>query len=172
MTLFHLWNLPGDVLAAPESASGLDRCNISLSLSLSLSFTQTARSTTKCAACKATFQALPHLMQCRERGPRGGGLCLFTPAEQCTPAEAKRERNREKLKCWSDLDNGEVPRAENTGAVLAEEKPELSIHSQARAGPPPRCRRRPPLARSPLARRHSCEAGPRRAPRAWPPARS
>ena len=34
MTLFHLWNLPGDVLAAPESASGLDRCNISLSLSL------------------------------------------------------------------------------------------------------------------------------------------
>ena len=33
MTLFHLWNLPGDVLAAPESASGLDRCNISLSLS-------------------------------------------------------------------------------------------------------------------------------------------
>ena len=35
MTLFHLWNLPGDVLAAPESASGLDRCNTSLSLSLS-----------------------------------------------------------------------------------------------------------------------------------------
>ena len=33
MTLFHLWNLPGDVLAAPESASGLDRCNLSLSLS-------------------------------------------------------------------------------------------------------------------------------------------
>ena len=31
MTLFHLWDLPGDVLAAPESASGLDRC-ISLSL--------------------------------------------------------------------------------------------------------------------------------------------
>ena len=31
----HLINLPGDVLAAPESASGLDRCNISLSLSLS-----------------------------------------------------------------------------------------------------------------------------------------
>ena len=30
MTLFHLWDLPGDVLAAPESASGLDRCNISL----------------------------------------------------------------------------------------------------------------------------------------------
>ena len=37
MTLFRLWDLPGDVLAAPESASGLDRCNISLSLSLSLS---------------------------------------------------------------------------------------------------------------------------------------
>ena len=36
MTLFHLWDLPGDVLAAPESASGLDRCNLSLSLSLSL----------------------------------------------------------------------------------------------------------------------------------------
>ena len=35
MTLFHLWDLPGDVLAAPESASGLDRCNLSLSLSLS-----------------------------------------------------------------------------------------------------------------------------------------
>ena len=34
--LFHLWDLPGDVLAAPESASGLDRCNLSLSLSLSL----------------------------------------------------------------------------------------------------------------------------------------
>ena len=34
MTLFHLWNLPGAVLAAPESASGLDRCNLSLSLSL------------------------------------------------------------------------------------------------------------------------------------------
>ena len=34
MTLFHLWNLPGDVLAAPESASGLDRCNLSLSLFL------------------------------------------------------------------------------------------------------------------------------------------
>ena len=34
MTLFHLWDLPGDVLAAPESASGLDRCNLSLSLSL------------------------------------------------------------------------------------------------------------------------------------------
>ena len=33
MTLFHLWDLPGDVLAAPESASGLDRCNLSLSLS-------------------------------------------------------------------------------------------------------------------------------------------
>ena len=33
MTLFHLWNLPGDVLAAPESALGLDRCNLSLSLS-------------------------------------------------------------------------------------------------------------------------------------------
>ena len=33
MTLFHLWDLSGDVLAAPESASGLDRCNISLSLS-------------------------------------------------------------------------------------------------------------------------------------------
>ena len=32
MTLFHLWDLPGDVLAAPESASGLDRCNLSLSL--------------------------------------------------------------------------------------------------------------------------------------------
>ena len=32
MTLFHLWNLPGDVLAAPESASGLDRCPLSLSL--------------------------------------------------------------------------------------------------------------------------------------------
>ena len=31
MTLFHLWDLPGDVLAAPESASGLDRCNLSLS---------------------------------------------------------------------------------------------------------------------------------------------
>ena len=31
MTLFQLWNLPGDVLAAPESASGLDRCNLSLS---------------------------------------------------------------------------------------------------------------------------------------------
>ena len=31
MTLFHLWDLPGDVLAAPESASGLDRCHISLS---------------------------------------------------------------------------------------------------------------------------------------------
>ena len=31
MTLFHLWDLPGDVLAAPESVSGLDRCNISLS---------------------------------------------------------------------------------------------------------------------------------------------
>ena len=29
-----LWDLPGDVLAAPESASGLDRCNLSLSLSL------------------------------------------------------------------------------------------------------------------------------------------
>ena len=24
MTLFHLWNVPGDALAAPESASGLD----------------------------------------------------------------------------------------------------------------------------------------------------
>ena len=35
MTLFHLWDLPGDVLAAPESASGLDRCNLSLCLSLS-----------------------------------------------------------------------------------------------------------------------------------------
>ena len=34
MTLFHLRNLPGDVLAASESASGLDRCDISLSLSL------------------------------------------------------------------------------------------------------------------------------------------
>ena len=34
MTLFRLWDLPGDVLAAPESASGLDRCNLSLSLSL------------------------------------------------------------------------------------------------------------------------------------------
>ena len=34
MTLFHVWNLPGDNLAAPESALGLDRCNISLSLSL------------------------------------------------------------------------------------------------------------------------------------------
>ena len=34
MTLFHLWDLPGDVLAAPESASGLDRCNLSLSLKL------------------------------------------------------------------------------------------------------------------------------------------
>ena len=41
MTLFHLWDLPGDVLAAPESASGLDRCNLSLSLSLSLSLTRT-----------------------------------------------------------------------------------------------------------------------------------
>ena len=38
MTLFHLWNLPGDVLAAPESASRLDRCNLSLSLSLSLDY--------------------------------------------------------------------------------------------------------------------------------------
>ena len=28
MTLFHLWDLPGDVLAAPESASGLDRCTL------------------------------------------------------------------------------------------------------------------------------------------------
>ena len=28
------WDLPGDVLAAPESALGLDRCNTSLSLSL------------------------------------------------------------------------------------------------------------------------------------------
>ena len=36
MTLFHLWDLPGDVLAAPESASGLDRCNLSLSLSQQL----------------------------------------------------------------------------------------------------------------------------------------
>ena len=36
MTLFHLWDLPGDVLAAPESASGLDRCNLSLSLSRAL----------------------------------------------------------------------------------------------------------------------------------------
>ena len=34
VTLF--WDLPGDVLAAPESALGLDRCNPSLSLSLSL----------------------------------------------------------------------------------------------------------------------------------------
>ena len=34
MTLFHLWDLPGDVLAAPESASGLDRCNLSLSLAV------------------------------------------------------------------------------------------------------------------------------------------
>ena len=39
MTLFHLWDLPGDVLAAPESASGLDRCNLSLSLSLSHVYT-------------------------------------------------------------------------------------------------------------------------------------
>ena len=37
MTLFHLWDLPGDVLAAPESASGLDRCNLSLSLPLFVS---------------------------------------------------------------------------------------------------------------------------------------
>ena len=28
MTPFHLWDLPGDVLAAPESALGLDRCNL------------------------------------------------------------------------------------------------------------------------------------------------
>ena len=35
---FILWDLPGDVLAAPESALGLDRCNASLSLSLSLSW--------------------------------------------------------------------------------------------------------------------------------------
>ena len=28
MTLFHLWDLPGNALAAPESASGLDRCYI------------------------------------------------------------------------------------------------------------------------------------------------
>ena len=35
MTLFHLWDLPGDVLAAPELASGLDRCNISLSMLMS-----------------------------------------------------------------------------------------------------------------------------------------
>ena len=31
---FIFWALPGDVLAAPESALGLDRCNTSLSLSL------------------------------------------------------------------------------------------------------------------------------------------
>ena len=31
---FIFWDLPGDVLAAPESALGLDRCNTSLSLSL------------------------------------------------------------------------------------------------------------------------------------------
>ena len=45
MTLFHLWDLPGDVLAAPETASGLDRCNISLSLSLSLSLSADRGST-------------------------------------------------------------------------------------------------------------------------------
>ena len=32
---FILWDLPGGVLAAPESALGLDRCKTSLSLSLS-----------------------------------------------------------------------------------------------------------------------------------------
>ena len=32
---FIFWDLPGDVLAAPESALRLDRCNTSLSLSLS-----------------------------------------------------------------------------------------------------------------------------------------
>ena len=31
---FIFWDLPGDVLAAPESALGLDRCDTSLSLSL------------------------------------------------------------------------------------------------------------------------------------------
>ena len=36
-TVYVFWDLPGDVLAAPESALGLDRCNTSLSLSLSLS---------------------------------------------------------------------------------------------------------------------------------------
>ena len=35
MTLFHLWNLPGDVLTAPESVSGLDRCNIYIYLYIS-----------------------------------------------------------------------------------------------------------------------------------------
>ena len=35
---FNFWDLPWDVLAAPESALGLDRCNTSLSLSLSLSY--------------------------------------------------------------------------------------------------------------------------------------
>ena len=34
---FISWDLPGDVLAAAESALGLNRCNTSLSLSLSLS---------------------------------------------------------------------------------------------------------------------------------------
>ena len=33
-TVFVFWDLPGDVLAAPELALGLDRCNTSL-LSLS-----------------------------------------------------------------------------------------------------------------------------------------
>ena len=37
---FIFWDLPGDVLAAPESALGLDRCNTSLSLSLSLHLNQ------------------------------------------------------------------------------------------------------------------------------------
>ena len=36
-TVFVSWDLPGDVLAAPESALGLDRCHPSLSLSLSQS---------------------------------------------------------------------------------------------------------------------------------------
>ena len=37
---FIFWDLPGDVLAAPESALGLDRCHTSLSLSLSLYFNE------------------------------------------------------------------------------------------------------------------------------------
>ena len=52
------WDLPGDVLAAPESASGLDRCNTSLSLSL-LSYRTLA--STMCVCVHACFHIALHV---------------------------------------------------------------------------------------------------------------
>ena len=79
MTLFHLWNLPGDVLAAPESAQGwIGVISLSLSLSHPYTYPSAPEDTAKLAEPTAVGSRRPPRYRGNEgthdvdHGPQGG----------------------------------------------------------------------------------------------------